>query len=193
MKTPPAAALSAHGYRARPKIGRAWLAIAIATLLLGCNTMELQSFADRTPALKLEDYFDGRVEAWGMFVDRFGNVRREFKVDIQGTFDGETLELVEHFDFADGEKDTRIWRIAPMADGRYEGRADDVVGVASGAVAGNALHWEYDVDMEISGRSWQVHFDDWMFRQDDRTLINRATVSKFGFTLGEVIIFFRKT
>lgn len=154
--------------------------------------MDLQHFADRSPPLKLEEYFVGDIEAWGLFVDRFGNVRREFKVDIKGSFDGETLELVEHFLFADGEKDTRIWKIVPLENGRYEGRADDVVGVANGAVLGNALHWEYDVDMTIGGRSWRVHFDDWMFQQDERTLINRATVSKFGLTIGEVVIFFRR-
>ncbi len=144
------------------------------------------------PALVLEEYFDGKVEAWGIFVDRFGNLRREFKVDIEGTFDGRTLELFEHFAYADGETGTRIWRITPGPDGRYEGRADDVIGPANGAVQGNALHWAYDVELPIGGRRWQVHFDDWMFRQDDRTVINRATVSKFGFTLGEVIILFRK-
>ena len=154
--------------------------------------MDLQHFADRTPPLVLEEYFDGKVEAWGIFVDRFGNLRREFKVDIEGSFDGETLVLVEDFDFTDGETDTRTWRITPKSDGLYEGRANDVIGAASGAVQGNALHWQYDVDMVIGGRSWQVHFDDWMFRQDERTVINRATVSKFGLTLGEVVIFFRK-
>jgi Protein of unknown function (DUF3833) len=171
---------------------RSWLAIALAALLLGCNSMKLEDFAGRDPKLQLEQYFVGKTEAWGIFEDRFGNLRRQFKVDIDGTFDGGTLELVEQFAFADGETDTRIWRIRPLPDGRYEGAADDVVGLAHGAAQGNALNWQYDVMLEIGGRSWQVHFDDWMFLQDDRTVINRATVSKFGLTLGEVIIFFRK-
>ena len=94
--------------------------------------------------------------------------------------------------FDDGETDTRIWRIRTLPDGRYEGTADDVVGVARGGVEGNAFHWRYDAELEFSGRSWQVHFDDWMFLQDQRILINRATVSKLGLTLGELTIFFRK-
>ncbi|MEM7023308.1 MAG: DUF3833 domain-containing protein [Pseudomonadota bacterium] len=171
---------------------RRWLAVAFAALLLGCNNMNLDDFSEQQPKLVLQDYFVGKTEAWGIFEDRFGNLRRQFKVDIEGTFDGEVLELVEHFDYADGEKDERIWRVKALGDGRYEGTAGDVVGTASGAVAGNAFHWQYDVLLEISGRTWQVHFDDWMFLQDDHTLINRATVSKFGITLGEVIIFFRK-
>jgi Protein of unknown function (DUF3833) len=178
--------------RPQAGLGRAWIAIAFAALLLGCNGMKLDDFAGRDPKLLLEEYFVGRAEAWGIFEDRFGTLRRQFKVDIDGTFDGETLELVERFVFEDGETDTRTWRIRALPDERYEGTADDVVGLAQGGVQGNAFHWQYDAQLEFSGRSWQVHFDDWMFLLDERTLINRATVSKLGLTLGELTIFFRK-
>jgi len=80
-----------------------------------------------------------------------------------------------------------------LGDGRYEGRADDVIGTAQGQAIGNALHWEYDLGLDIGERNWQVHFDDWMFLQDDDVLINRATVSKFGITVGEVTLFFKKS
>ena len=67
-----------------------------------------------------------------------------------------------------------------------------MVGVAEGQLSGNALHWEYDMMLPIGDSTWQVHFDDWMFLQDGGVLINRATVSKFGFTLGQVTLFFHK-
>jgi hypothetical protein len=155
--------------------------------------MKLDDFAAGTPSLALEDYFRGRTEAWGVFEDRFGRVRRQFKVDIDGSFDGRELTLVEDFVYTDGEQDRRIWRITPQGDGRYEGRADDVVGVAVGEVRGNALHWEYDMLLPIGDSTWQVHFDDWMLLQKDDVLINRAIVSKFGITLGQVTLFFHKS
>jgi hypothetical protein len=37
-----------------------------------------------------------------------------------------------------------------------------------------------------------VSFDDWMYLQADGVLLNRAKMSKFGFTLGEVTIAFQK-
>ena len=38
----------------------------------------------------------------------------------------------------------------------------------------------------------RLAFDDWMWRQDDNVIINRASVSKFGITVGEVLIFFQR-
>jgi hypothetical protein len=42
------------------------------------------------------------------------------------------------------------------------------------------------------GKNINVKFDDWMFLQADGVLVNRATVSKFGFKVGEVTLFFTK-
>lgn len=35
-------------------------------------------------------------------------------------------------------------------------------------------------------------FDDWMWRLDDKRVLNRAYMKKFGLDVGEVIIFFEK-
>jgi len=37
-----------------------------------------------------------------------------------------------------------------------------------------------------------VQFDDWMYLMDDRTMINKAVMSKFGIRLGEVTLAFQK-
>jgi hypothetical protein len=76
--------------------------------------------------------------------------------------------------------------------GKWQGTAADVVGVADGEVAGNALHWRYTLRLPVDGRNWDVQFDDWMFLQDEHTLLNSARMSKFGIGLGEVSLFFRK-
>ena len=39
---------------------------------------------------------------------------------------------------------------------------------------------------------YEVQFDDWMFLMDDRVMLNRATMSKFGVRLGEVLLSFSK-
>ena len=61
-----------------------------------------------------------------------------------------------------------------------------------GRVVGPARNWTCSFDLEVGDNTWQVHFDDWMIQQDDQVVINKATVSKFGFTLGEVTLFFKK-
>ena len=154
--------------------------------------MDIEDFEGREPKLVLEEFFSGQTRAWGIFEDRFGNLRRQFKVDIEGTWDGETLTLVEDFFYADGEIDQRIWTLTKTGENTYEGTADDVTGIARGQTAGNAFTWSYNLDLEVGGRTWNVHFEDWMFLQDDGTMVNRAYVSKWGFQVGSATIFFQK-
>lgn len=63
---------------------------------------------------------------------------------------------------------------------------------ASGEIAGNALRWRYRLNLEVDGRTWEVSFDDWMYLMDEDTLINRSSMSKLGFELGQVTLFFRR-
>ena len=166
--------------------------LAILALATGCSTMDIEDFVDQGPQLQIEDYFQGNTKAWGLFEDRFGAVRRQFTVDINGTWDGSELVLDEKFIFNDGETDRRVWRIKKKGVNQYVGRADDVVGSAEGKAFGNALHWRYDVNMKIGGRDWRVTFDDWMFLQAGDALINRASVSKWGIEIGSITLFFIK-
>ena len=161
-------------------------------LIAGCSTMKPEDYADKQPALDLFDYFTGETRAWGMFQDRFGEVRRRFNVAINGRLQDGQLILDESFEYDDGETQRRVWTIDRLDEHHYQGQADDVVGVARGKAYGNALNWRYDLLLEVDRKQWLVHFDDWMFLQDDKVLINRAKVSKYGFTIGEVTLFFLK-
>lgn len=154
--------------------------------------MKPEDFSGTTPRFVLEDYFVGKSRAWGVFQDRFGRLRRQFVVDIEGSWDGEVLTLVEDFVYDDGETDQRIWSIRRIDEHTYEGTADDVVGTATGISYGNALNWQYDFDLQVGDSTLRVHFDDWMFLQDDDVMINRAEVTKWGFAVGEASIFFRR-
>lgn len=166
--------------------------LIVALILSGCTNMKVEDFSGATPQLRLEEYFLGKTHAWGIFEDRFGTVRRQFSVTIDGSWDGSVLTLDEHFVYSDGETDRRVWRITKVDAETYHGRADDIVGIAVGRTAGNALNWRYDMDLKVGDRTWRVHFEDWMFLQEDGVLINRARVSKLGITLGEVTLFFMK-
>jgi len=88
---------------------------------------------------------------------------------------------------------TAIPSITALGDNRYEGRADDILGVANGVAAGNALNWSYDMNLKVGESHYKVHFNDWMFLQRDDVLINRATVTKWGLELGTVTLFFTRS
>ena len=154
--------------------------------------MKIEAYKSGEPARVIEEFFEGQVEAWGIFVDRFGQLRRQFKVDLNGQWDGATLTLSEEFYYTDGENQRRMWHILKKEGGRYEGRAEDVFGVAYGQIGGNAFNWSYDLNLRMFGQDVRVHVDDWMFLQHGGVLINRAKVSKFGLELGTLEIFFRQ-
>jgi len=166
--------------------------ISALIVLSGCTSMKPSDFSKAEPLLRIEDYFVGQTRAWGIFEDRFGNLRRQFVVDIQGSWDGEALVLDERFRYSDGETDRRVWTIKKIDEHRYEGRADDVIGTAIGESYGNALNWRYDMDLKIGEGTLRVHFNDWMFLQSSGVMVNRARVSKLGIAIGEVTLFFQK-
>lgn len=171
---------------------RLWLALIGLSLLAGCSAMKPEDFAGKEPRLVLEDYFLGRSKAWGIFQDRFGTLRRQFEVDIEGRMEDGTLVLVEDFLYDDGERERRVWRIERTGEHGYRGTADGVIGVAEGEAYGNALNWTYRFALKVGEGTWEVTFDDWLFLQSDGMLINRAEVRKFGLLLGEVTLAFRK-
>jgi hypothetical protein len=85
-----------------------------------------------------------------------------------------------------------VWTLKKQPDGTFRGTADDVVGEAVGEVAGNALRWRYVLALPVDGKVYNVDFDDWMFLMDDKVMMNRSYMSKWGFDLGEVTLTFVK-
>ncbi|MCE3000399.1 MAG: DUF3833 domain-containing protein [Betaproteobacteria bacterium] len=169
-----------------------WMLLAMTLLLAGCGTIPVETYRDEKPVLDLRRYFDGTVDAWGMFQDRNGRVVKRFTVRIDAKWQGDTGVLDEYFDYSDGSKSRRVWTITRIDGNRYRGTADDVVGEAIGEVSGNALRWRYVLRLDVDGRSWNVDFDDWMYLMDDQVMLNRSVMSKFGIYLGEVTLAFRK-
>lgn len=166
--------------------------LAVTLVTTGCSSMKPEDFADREPRFRPEEYFVGRTRGWGVFEDRFGDLRSEFVVDMEGTWDGTELVLDEHFRYADGKTERRVWRITRRDEHTYVGTAGDVVGTASGVSYGNALNWRYTMDLKVGSASWRVAFNDWMYLQPGGVVLNRARVSKWGISIGEVTVAFAK-
>jgi hypothetical protein len=187
MNTPPP-------IRWRRLASRAALTLALATpLLLGaCASPTPADYAGQQPTLDLRQYFNGKLLAHGIVTDRGGKVVQRFTVALTGSWVGDDGTLDEQFSYADGRREQRVWRITRGADGRYTGRAGDVLGEASGQAAGNALNWRYTLQLPVDGRTWEIAFDDWMFLVDDQVMLNRAVMSKFGIRLGEVLLSFQR-
>lgn len=176
-----------------PSRRRALAAFTAALALTACASAPTPAdYARETPKLDLRTYFNGPLTAHGIFTDRGGKVQRRFTVKMVGTWTGNQGVLEEDFSYSDGGKERRVWRLTDLGDGRYRGRADDVIGEAAGTAAGNALNWRYTLALKVDGKTIEVQFDDWMYLMDERVMLNKAAMSKFGIHLGDVTLAFYK-
>jgi hypothetical protein len=164
-----------------------------AGLLAACASPPTPvDYAAERPALDLRTYFNGHLQAHGLFTDRGGKVLRRFSVQMMCSWSGDEGVLDEDFTYSDGKKERRVWRLKKLPGGRYTGTADDVVGIAQGQAAGNAFQWQYTLKLPVDGSVYEVQFDDWMYLVDERVMLNKAVMSKFGIRLGEVTLAFQK-
>ena len=167
-------------------------AVAAPVVLSGCASQNIDGYASEKPLLDLAQYFNGKIDAYGIFQDRSGQIVKRFTVVMDCSWKGNEGVLDEAFTYSDGTTQRRIWRLTKHADGRFIGRADDVVGEAQGVQSGNALRWNYTLALPVDGRVIEVQFDDWMYLIDERVMLNSATMRKFGVTLGEVTLSFTR-
>jgi Protein of unknown function (DUF3833) len=174
-----------------------WIVVLICGLcLISCSSPQVTQYASEKPILNLSEYFSGTIDAYGIFTDRSGEVKKRFTVLINASWtvvDGKKVgTLDESFDYSDGTKQKRIWTLTEQSPGKYIGRADDVIGEAQGSLAGNALNWTYTLALPVDGTIYNVQFNDWMYLINPKVMLNKAKMSKFGIELGEVTLSFYK-
>ena len=167
-------------------------AAAAALAASGCAGPSVNDYASEKPVLDLKQYFNGVVDAWGIFTDRSGKVVKRFTVVMHCQWNGEQGVLDEDFVYSDGTKQKRIWKLQHLGNDRYSGQADDVIGMADGQTRGNAFNWRYTLALPVGSQVWHVQFDDWMYLLDDKVMLNKAVMSKFGIFLGEVTLSFTR-
>lgn len=164
---------------------------ALCFAVIACSA-DIEDYRDTKPEFDLFEYFEGTSTAWGMVQDYSQLQTRRFEVVITGSVDGNTLTLVENFVFDDGERSSRVWTIDRIGQGQYQGKAEDIIGVAKGTQVGNALRWQYDFKLQREDSAVVVSFDDWLYRQDKRHVFNLTKIKKFGLEVGQITLFFQK-
>ncbi|MFM7623023.1 MAG: DUF3833 domain-containing protein [Alphaproteobacteria bacterium] len=159
----------------------------------GCAGHTMDIYKETTPQADIKTYFNGPIKGWGIIQDWRGRVVSRFDVQMVGKWEGDEGTLTEDFVYYDTKKtQQRIWKIKKMAEGRYEGTASDILGIAKGETLGSAVRWNYVMDLDVDGSTYRIRFDDWMWAMNDGVVVNRSYLKKFGFTVAELTLFMQK-
>ena len=164
--------------------------------LTGCSSIQPKDYAGETPKLSLESFFNGTLDVHGMVHDRSGKVLRRFTMVMNASWNGSVGTLNEELLWSDGEKESKTWILTKTAEGKYEGTMGDVVGRATTEVSGNAFQMLYVVKVPVGKgedrKVYEFDVEDWMHMIDDKTLLSRTTMTKFGVRVANVTVSYRK-
>ncbi len=132
-------------------------------------------------------FFTGHAHSWGVLEDRSGQPTEVVTTDCTGQTDASgTLHMTQVLHVGQDAPQTRIWEMRRVAPGRYEATANDMVGTATGEAAGRAFHWQWTLALHPGNPFTNVTMDQWWYRMDDGSILNRTTVRKLGFIAAEV-------
>lgn len=160
--------------------------------LTGCANQNVADYASLEPKIDVREYLNGDIEAWGVLFDWQGQQNTRFHVKMKGTWQGNSGTLQEYFTYDDGRTQERIWTINVSDDNNFTATAADVIGTAVGQQQGNAANMKYTLRVQRGDGSIDLSMDDWLYKVDDKTVVNRATMRKFGIKVGELMLVFRK-
>ncbi len=169
------------------------LAAAFAIALLNsCSSVTVQQYADNEPRFVAEEFFNGKLTAHGIVKDRSGAVIRYFSATIDAYWRDGIGTLDEEFEFDDGERQTRVWKLKPDGPGSYIATAGDVIGEGSMQVAGNSLFLDYLLRIPYGDGTIDLRIDDRMYLVSERVLLNESVMTKWGFEVGQIMLVIEK-
>ena len=166
------------------------LLIFITTILLtGCASMKIEDFNNTKPEFVPQEYFNGKLRAYGIVKDRSGKIIRSFKGEMIGSWDKNGVgTLDEFFVYDDGEEMKRVWTLKPIENKKFIATADDIVGESPLIANGNTVMIDYVMRTPYKSSTIDLSVQDWLHLQDDGVIINHSKMKKFGFVVGELII-----
>lgn len=169
-----------------------FISVAVIFMNTACTT-PISKYADNTPTLTPESFFNGKLTAHGVVKDFKGKVIRSFNADITAYWVDGIGTLDEDFVFDDGEQQKRVWTLTPQRSEDpfvrlYEGAAGDVVKPALVRVSGNAMLLKYILRVKRDKGEIDITVDDKMYLINDKVIINQSKLKKWGLPVGEVLL-----
>ena len=147
-------------------------------ILSACANISVTGYANNSPKLVLQEFFNGTLCPSGIVKDRSGKVIRYFDVSIDASWEDGVGALDENCIFDDGEEQQCIWTIVKDDAGRYIGTANYVIGSSQLKVAGNSLFLNYVLPVSYEDGTLDLNNDDQMYLVYKNVLINESVMTK---------------
>ena len=161
-------------------------------LLQACSRIPVGEYANNSPTLVVEEFFNGSLRAHGIVKNSGGKVIRYFNASINAYWVEGVGTLDEVFTFDDGKEETRIWKLVRDGAGNYLGSANDVIGTSILKVAGNSLFLDYVLRVPYEDGTLDLQINDRMYLVSERVLINESVMTKWGFNVGQITLVIEK-
>jgi Protein of unknown function (DUF3833) len=174
------------------KLTKAFFIINLLLVLTSCNDADIETTKGINNTFNFREFFRGDVEGWGTVENWRGEVKKTFKVSINGVWDDGLSTITETSEFNDGSTLNRSWKIILTPKGQYAASTDDVVGNALGFESGNAAQFSYVMKAPFAKGDIELRVTNQMFVLNDGTVIASINMRKFGFKVGEINVFMKK-
>ena len=146
----------------------------------------------KLPTFSMESYFSNKVTALG-YMTFFYPLKtiKDIKIAFSGKFQDNTLTLKENYTDNDS-KVLRVWHFKKISSSSYIGKESNVKGLIKASIYGNRLNMQYKFKTNYKKIYFNVNVKDSMYLVDKKTLINKTIVSKYGITLAESFLVYKK-
>ncbi|MCG6203629.1 DUF3833 domain-containing protein [Rhodopseudomonas sp. HC1] len=157
--------------------------------------MSIDDFQNTSPEFLPEEFFNGRLEGWGVVESLIGGLQKRSTIQAEGKWDAQTqtVHFTETYRFDDGHVDTLQWTIRKLGPGKYSGAEPGLDGEAAGEQAGCAFHWQYTRETpQPDGSTTKLNFDDWFYRIDATGCMVRGSAGRAGLPFATAHVTYRK-
>lgn len=163
----------------------------LGMLLTSCMG-NVDQYKNETPKLDIKTYLNGKIKGYGIIENWKGVVTSRFDFYGDASWQGDVGTFKEKMVYYNGKEDNRIWTIKKISNTQYVGHTDDLIGEAKIDVSGNAMNWQYQMNVDVDGTTYKLSFNDWMFLMNDGILVNINYFKKFGLTVGKLSLFMQR-
>jgi hypothetical protein len=148
---------------------------------------KISDYAADEPSIDIRKHLSGPIVSEGVIYGPDGRVSSRFVAHMQGDWSGNSGTLAEHFQFAGGKTQDRMWTLKMGENGHFTATADDIIGTAIGEQRGSAVRITYRIRLPKASGGHVLDVTDWLYLMENGTIMNKSEMRKFGLKVAELV------